>query len=240
MVIGGRRKLVNLHAPVLAAGVGGFLAQTQKSRTFSLEMEPYTEDTKPAREFSSEQDFGDPDAVYRYLRHWARKVKLDRQPAMPPGVIRRFGDNVRGLLAVADSCGPQWGQRAREAILFLLEKEQAERPHITIVRHGLAIFDALGVDQIGSVHYNAELKRLDLPDAKWSRYRGASGVDYAHPIAMHEQAALLQKAGIESVRLRFSDGQRRGYGRAQFEEALRNERRPSRAGQLRLISQSDV
>jgi hypothetical protein len=66
-------------------------------------------------------------------------------------------------------------------------------------------------------HYNAELKRLDFPDAKWSRYRGASGVDYAHPIAMHEQAALLQKAGIESVRLRFSDGQRRGYGRAQFE-----------------------
>ena len=167
-------------------------------------------------------------------------MKLDPKPAPPPGVIRRFGDNVRGLLAIADSCGPEWGQRAREAILFLLEKEQADRPHITIVRHGLAIFDALGVDQIGSVHFNAELKRLDLPDAKWSRYRGASGVDYAHPIAMHEQAALLQKAGIESVRLRFSDGQRRGYGRAQFEEALRNERRPSRAGQLRLISQSDV
>ena len=57
---------------------------------------------------------------------------------------------------------------------------------------------------------------------------------------MHEQAGLLQKAGIESVRLRFSDGQRRGYERPQFEEALRNERRPSRADQLRLISQSDV
>jgi hypothetical protein len=57
---------------------------------------------------------------------------------------------------------------------------------------------------------------------------------------MHEQAALLQKAGIESARLRFSEGQRRGYGRAQFEEALRNERRPSRAGQLRLISQPCV
>jgi hypothetical protein len=103
MVIGGTRKLVNLHAPVLAAGVGGFLAQTQKSRTFSLEMEPYTEDTKPAREFSSEQEFSDLDAVYWYPRHWARKVKLDPKPAPPPGVIRRFGDNVRGLLAIADS-----------------------------------------------------------------------------------------------------------------------------------------
>jgi hypothetical protein len=144
MVIGGRRKLVNLHAPVLAAGVGGFLAQTQQSRTLSLEMQPYTEDTKPEREFSSEQDFSDLDAVYRYLGHWGHKVQLDPKPALPPGVTHRFADNVRGLLAIADSCGPEWGQRAREAILFLLEKEQAERPQITMVRHGLAIFDALG------------------------------------------------------------------------------------------------
>ena len=57
---------------------------------------------------------------------------------------------------------------------------------------------------------------------------------------MHEQAALLQKAGIESVRLRFSNGQRRGYRRDQFEEALRNERRPSRADQLRLIVTSGL
>jgi hypothetical protein len=224
---------------MLAAGVGGFLSATQKSRTFSLEMEPYTEDTKPAREFSSEENFGDIDSVYAYLRHWAKKVKLDPKPALPAGVIRRFSDNVRGLLSVADSCGPEWGQRAREAILFQLEKERAERPQITILRHGLAIFDALGVDQIASVHCNSELKKLDLPDAKWTRYRGASGLDYAHSLAMHEQAALLKKVGIESIRLRFDGRQRHGYRRAQFEEALRTESRPSRAGRLRLVSQSE-
>ena len=71
-------------------------------------------------------------------------MKLDPKPAPPTGVIRRFGDNVRGLLAIADCCGPEWGQRAREAVLFLLEKEQAERPHITIVRHGLAISTGSG------------------------------------------------------------------------------------------------
>ena len=77
-------------------------------------------------------------------RRWGPKASLDRACR----------------LAILGHRGPEWGQRAREAILFLLEKEQAERPHITIVRHGLAIFDALGVDQIGSVRYNAELKRL--------------------------------------------------------------------------------
>jgi Protein of unknown function (DUF3631) len=124
--------------------------------------------------------------------------------------------------------------------MFLLEKEKAERPQITILRHGLAIFDAFGIDQIKSVQCNSELKKLDLPDAKWTRYRGASGTDYAHPLAMHEQAALLHKVGIHSIPCRFPDGQRRGYRRAQFEEALRNELRPSRAGgRLRLVSQSD-
>jgi hypothetical protein len=220
MVIRGKRNLVSLHAPVLAAGVGDFLAPTQKSRTFNLEMEPYTEETKPEREYTSDEDFSDLDHVYSYLRNWAAAVKLNPKPLLPPGVLRRFGDNVRGLLAIADSCGPEWGKRAREAIMFLFEKERAERPQITILRHGLAIFEALGVDQIRSTDFNRELKRLDLPDAKWTRYRGASGTDYAHPIEMHEQAALLAKVGIHSIRVRpLGQRQCRGYTLSQFQDA---------------------
>ena len=49
------------------------------------------------------------------------------------------------------------------------------------------------LDQIRSTRFNQELKRLDAPDARWTRYRGPSGTDYAHPIAMHEQAQLLEK-----------------------------------------------
>ena len=56
------------------------------------------------------------------------------------------------------------------------------------------------------------------------------------------QDTVAHLASTTPIQLRctFSDGQRRGYRRAQFEEALSNDRRPSRAGQLRLISQSDV
>ena len=87
---------------------------------------------------------------------------------MPAGMIRRFADDARGLLSVADACSPEWGQRARAALVFLLEKEKAERPEITMLSHGLAIFDALQpeLDQIESTGFNRELKRLDLPDAK--------------------------------------------------------------------------
>ena len=75
----GRRKLISLHAPMLAAGVGSFLAPQQQSRTFNLEMEPYTEETKPERDWSAadEDDIRHLNAVYSFLRHWAAKVKLD-------------------------------------------------------------------------------------------------------------------------------------------------------------------
>jgi hypothetical protein len=247
MMIKGRRRLVKLHAPVLAAGVGSFLAPTQKSRTFNLEMAPYTEETKPEREFYADEDVSHLDAVYSYLRHWAEGVKLNLKPPMP-GLIRRSADNARGLLAIADSCGPEWGRRARAAVTFLLEKERAERPQITMVRHGLAIFEALELDQIRSTRFNQELKRFDAPDARWTRFRGPSGTDYAHPLAMHEQAQLLAKVGIRSETCwppgtRQRGGSFRGYKRAAFEEAwrkhgTRDDTEPGR-GRLRLITQSD-
>jgi len=216
--VGGRRKLIKIHAPMLAAGIGGFLAPTQKSRTFTLEMEPYTAETKPEREFD-DTDVDDLNAVYIFLRRWSARVNLNPKPAMPPGVLRRFADNVKGLLAIADSCGEAWGRRAREAVTALLEKERAERPQIVLIRHGLLIFEIYDLDQIGSVQFNKELPRLDLPDARWTQYRGASGTDYLHPLRMDEQATLLGKVGIRSMRIR-PPGKRQcfGYKLAQFQE----------------------
>src|SRR5262249_37022688 len=74
---------------------------------------------------------------------------------------------------------------------------KAEQPHLLIVKHGLAIFDAAGLDQaknvMSTVLFNRELRLLDLPDARWSRYRGAGGMAYPHPITLPEQAALLRR-----------------------------------------------
>jgi hypothetical protein len=240
LMVKGKRKLVDLYAPMIGAGIGKFLASTQMTRTYILEMEQCTEETKPEREFD-ETDTADLDNVYRYLRHWAPEAKLDLKPPMPPGVFGRDADNARGLLAIAYACGPEWVQRLHEALTFFLEKAKSERPEIVMIRHGLAIFDALEIDAISGLHFDKELKRLDLPDARWMRYRGPGGTDYAHPIAPNERAVLLKMVGIFVKKCKLPGGKQfRGYTRAQFEEAYRIQCLPGGAGpgapRLRLIT----
>jgi hypothetical protein len=135
LMVKGRRKLVCIHAPILGAGIGDLLERTQQSRTFRLDMEPYTEETRPERRYDSGA-VKDLDMVYSYLRNWAHTVKLDPNPDTA-GLIRRFADNARGLLAVADSCGPEWGKLARDAVMVFADRERAEQPHFLIVKHGL-------------------------------------------------------------------------------------------------------
>jgi hypothetical protein len=230
LMVNGKRELVSIHAPILGAGIGNFLERTQETRTFRLDMEPYTEETRPERRYDS-GDVGDFDAVYAYLRHWARNVKLNLDPDTT-GQIRRFADNARGLLAVADSCGPEWGKLARDALMVFSDREKAEQPHFLIVKHGLAIFDALGLDRAGDIYstvqFNRELRLLDLPDARWSRYRGAGGMAYPHQITVPEQAALLRKRpNAITSKAHWPPGKRipgtslKVYRRGDFETALR-------------------
>jgi hypothetical protein len=249
LLVGGKRKSVDIHAPILGAGVGGdFLERTQESRTFRLDMEPYTEETKPERRYDS-SDVADLNLIYSYLRNFARTVKLNPNPDTT-GLIRRFADNARGLLAVADACGPKWSKLARDAIMVFSDREKAEQPHFLIVKHGLAIFDAAGLDQasdvMSTVQFNRELRLLDLPDARWSRYRGAGGMAYPHPITVSEQAALGRRKPNKIVSFsQWPAGKRRPgtssikvYRRGDFEAALRkHEAAQERAGpRLQLIT----
>jgi len=248
LMVKGKRKLVDIHAPILGAGIGDIFERTQESRTFRLDMEPYTEETKPERRYDS-SDVADLNAVYTFLRNWARTVKLNLKPNTT-GLIRRFADNACGLLAVADACGPEVAKLARDAVMVFSDREKAEQPHFLIVKHGLAIFDAAGLDQasdvMSTVLFNRELRLLDLPDARWSRYRGAGGMAYPHPITVPEQAALFRRKPNKVASFsHWPAGKRRPgtssikvYRRGDLEAALRrHETAQERAApRLRLIN----
>jgi hypothetical protein len=215
-------------------------------------MEPYTEETRPERRYDS-NDVKDLNLIYSYLRSWARTVKLNPNPDTG-GLIRRFADNARGLFAVADACGPEWGKRARDAVASLVAKEAEAQPDYLIIKHGLAIFDERGLTQptdvISTLEFNRDLRLLDLPDARWSQYRRPGGRDRSrHPITMHEQAALLRQKPHNAVtsKSRWPPGKRvkgasgKMYIRSEFETALRKHEaaRPRGGGpRLRLVTPS--
>jgi hypothetical protein len=230
LMVGGKRKLVSLHAPMMGAGIGRILEDTQMDRTYLLKMEQATVETEKKFDDNNHPDL---DAVYSYLHQWAPKVKLDLNPPMPPGIIGRDADNARGLLAVAHACGPDWVQRFHEALTFFLEKTKAERPEIVFIKHGLTIFGALEVAAMPSPRFHSELKRLDLPDARWTQYRGTSGLSKAHPITPGERAALAERVGIFVKKYKLpGQKQFRGYAHEQFKEAARIHCAP----RLRLIT----
>jgi hypothetical protein len=243
-MVKGKRVLQNLFAPAAGAGLGSFLGASQQSRAYPLDMVKYTAATRPPKDFYAETEYPDLDMAYAYLRHWSSEVKLDLKPPIPEDLLGRHADNLRGLLAVANASGPEWHQQLCDAIRFLYVRERAERPDILILRHGIVIFERLGVEQIEYKQFNRELRQLDLPDARWTRYRGPAGFDLAHPIEFNEQGKLLQKSGIETKQL-WTPGPRtdakkfRGYTFGQFREALRASGNES-AVRLRLVPPSTV
>jgi hypothetical protein len=87
LMVGGKRKVFNLYAPMIAAGVGDFLGATQMSRAYKFGMEPYDENTKPKKEFDDEDEdiISGLNNVYSYLRHWVATVKLDLRPCCAMG-----------------------------------------------------------------------------------------------------------------------------------------------------------
>jgi hypothetical protein len=200
LMSGGRKKLTNLFAPMFAAGLGRILGPAQLSRTFVLRMRPYDEKTKPELDWWAPGDEGDTaesrketiDTFYRYLRHWAATRKFRLQPRMPAGIIRRSADNFRSLLSVADVCGGNWPQRAREALITLVKETIDDQPKAIILRHGLLLFERLDTDVLDVGLFNRELHKLSEPEFDWNRYCSPTGINRSeHPISISEQGRLL-------------------------------------------------
>jgi hypothetical protein len=242
LMVAGRKKLVDLYAPMMVAGVGllrNFLGPQQLSRTYKLEMERYTAETRPERDFYVEGQVDEEAfrATYTLIRRYSEKAELNPNPEMPAGVMSRYADDMRGMLSIADDCGEEIGRRARAAFVAMLGKEETEQPKVKILRHGLMIFEALELERIPSLRMNKELRRLDVPDATWNAYRGPSGGEHIHPLNMNEQAELLEKSGIKAKGLRPVGGDKQFRGqRTWFEEALRQYESAAATPRLRLIT----
>jgi Protein of unknown function (DUF3631) len=161
------------------------------------------------------------DYAYGMVRAWAREAKLNPDPELPSALRNRPADNWRVLISIADSFGPKWGARAREAAVNFARAHRDEDAAVTLLNDILGVFDDLGVDRLTSAKLVEELVAMD--DAGWAEWRGLEDNQQPRQLAQGELARLLAPFGIRprtvwpQRRNLGSSRSQKGYLRSQFE-----------------------
>jgi Protein of unknown function (DUF3631) len=159
-----------------------------------------------------------------HLTRWAQTVVINSDPELPPELKNRAADNWRPLIGVADACGGDWGQRAREAAVAMSGRHADEDLGVTLLHDIRTIFDGTGVDRHSSLDLVAALNACD--DAPWSEWRGRHGNQQPRPLSQAQLAQMLSPFGIRPRSLwrgpRPRGKSAKGYHRSQFEEAWRS------------------
>jgi hypothetical protein len=192
-VVGGQPCRFSVFAPVAFAAIG-ILPLPLMSRCIVIRMERHN-GTRKLRRFDK-NDTGDLDMIYSHVFTWAKNVTLNIDPEMPAGFTGRLADNWRPLIAIADSCGLDWGARAREAAIVFSRDHHDEDPGVELLDDIRTIFDDRGIDRIDGGTLAAALN--DMDDAPWSEWRGIHGDQQPRPLSRTTLAALLRLFGIRS------------------------------------------
>jgi hypothetical protein len=214
-LIHGAVREFNVFCPKVVGMKGLDLPSTTASRAIVAKMFP-----KLPEERVEDFTFADDDAfitLRRKLVRWsmdnAAAIKV-AAPTMPPGFGNRLAQNWRLLLAVADLAGGTFGKQARTAAVKLSRKAIKRSDGVRLLEALRRMFADC------EVLTSAEIVRrliADL-DAEWCEFRGRS------PITQRQVAALLAAYEIRPTVLhptKRSGLSRRGYRRAQFDDAFR-------------------
>ena len=219
--VGKQRRTYRVFAPIAMAAIG-VLPLPLMSRSIVIRMQR-NDRWRELRRFDLDNT-GDLDRVYVQVRDWARYVKLDVNPQLPPELVDRIADNWRPLIAIADSFGAEWGRIARATAVFFAKDYREEDVAVLLLYSIREIFDASGDRLTGKALLEA-LNRLE--EAGWSEFCGVRGDRPPHKLRNGELRAMLRMFGIESrsvwaVGLRKpSDSSAKGYHRNDFEPAWR-------------------
>jgi hypothetical protein len=135
-------------------------------------------------------------------------------PIMPKGMFNRTADNWRPLLAIADTAGGHWPERARGAVQQMREAATDDEQSERMVLLG-------DVRTILFEHQHDRISSADLVDAlanlegrPWAEWRAGKAIT---PTGV---ARLLAPFKIFPETIRIGDRTPKGYKFAQFEDAF--------------------
>jgi uncharacterized protein DUF3631 len=202
----GEPKLFSTFAPMALAAIGNPLPWPVLSRSLNIRMQ---RSRKEVADFEASVF----DTIRNQIWLWARSdLKLDPRPAMPKGLrVGRPRDKWRPLIAIADSFGPEWGRKAREAALEFVRNRSDMELSVQLLDDIRELF--INIDRSLS---KVLVKRLrELADSPWNDL----GLTEA------KLKKMLEPFGISPGRI-WPEGKRtpqtkqgRGYMRVWFEDS---------------------
>ena len=227
---GGNRKILyrgelrrfSTYAPMGVAGIGRFPLPLMH-RSIVIDMVRSDGSGELRRLPDSETRDRAIDYAYGRARFWSREVNLHADPQLPEPIrINRAADNWRPLIAIADSFGPEWGRRAREAALEFARAHQDEDLGVLLLQDIRRVFDSRGADRLFSATLVAALN--DIDDAMWSEWLGMHGNQQPRRLSQSGLAGMLSPFRIRSrtiwpLQRTPTSRSAKGYYRTQFEQA---------------------
>lgn len=225
--IDGANKYWSAHGVMALAIVDKKLSEALLDRSVIISLQKSTH-TETLRTIEVEDDMVHIEEVvkpvYRQICAWARtRPALNLKPELPDKLHDRRAVNWRVLISIADSFGPAWGKKARDAALAALRHKKQAPAHVMLVS-GKRAFAELKDDRC---RYETFVKALHgLHDAPWNEYCGRQGTGVPHKIREAEVTELLKVYGIHpgtvwpKTRKRGDKiGSYRGLMKAWFEDA---------------------
>jgi DNA polymerase-1 len=191
----------------------GTLPATLADRSITLPLRRKTKDETVAR---LPRDLRTDALVARVVRWVADNADALRraEPAIPAFLHDRAGDNWEPLLAIADTVGGPWPERAREAALVFSggSDDATETLAIKLLADIRAVFVAKAVDALHSADLVDALVALD--DRPWSE------LNRGKPMTTVRLASLLRPFGVKAKQLKLDGVNLNGYQLALFEDAF--------------------
>jgi hypothetical protein len=208
--IGGRVRRFSTFAPAALAAIG-----TNKpfpsaivSRSIVIKMQR----SRRRLQRIKASDMGDLYTVHGQIRLWVfNKPELNLDPPLPPKLRTRPRDNWIPLVSIADSFGPAWGERARDALVSFKTGREEDRG-ILALEDIREVFTMHGVDRFSSPALVGALRELE--DAGWDDL----GLTAGKLRALLEPFGLKPKTIWPAHRTEKSRSMT-GYLRAWFEDA---------------------
>ncbi len=194
----------------------GQLPETLKDRSIVVTMHRKTKEEK-VEEFDPYKMALDLKTLQQKCARWAEDnldALREADPQIPGELHNRTRDKWRPLLVIAEVAGEKWPERTCEvALLFGVPSEGADNSRrVQLLADIRGLFDEKNTDRLPSEYIEGELRKME--DRPWPGY------SKGWPISKHQIARLLAPFGIKPKQFWLDQNTKRGYERADFEDAF--------------------